>query len=96
MCAGTPSSVLAFGLASKPISMLSEPSGRSLQAGRRSWMTRMVIHYATRLFGVEFARMGWRTLRLTTVRLKMTTTPATSEALALALLCLMHAMAAMS
>ncbi len=63
MHAGTPSSVLAFGLASKPISMLSKPCGRSLQAGRRSsWMTRMTIHYAnhyaTRLFGEEFARMG--------------------------------------
>ena len=93
MRAGTPSSVLAFGLASKLISTLSEPSGHSLQAGRRSWMTRMVIHYATRLFGEEFVRMGWRTPRLTPVRLKMTATPATSGAPALALLCLMPAMA---
>jgi hypothetical protein len=59
-------------------------------------MTRMAIHYATRLFGVEFTRMGWRTLRLTPVRLKMTTTPATSGAPALALLCLMPTMASTS
>ena len=61
MRAETHSSVLAFSLASKPISTLSKPSGRSLQAGWRSWMARMAIHYAMRFFGKEFTRMGWRT-----------------------------------
>ena len=91
MRAGTSSYVLAFGLASKPISPLSEPSGRSLQAGWGSWMTKMAFHYATKLFGKEFARMEWRTPWLTPVRLKTTTTPAMSGAPALALHCLMPA-----
>ncbi len=79
MHVGTPSCVLAFGLALMPTFMPSKPSGRSWQGGLRTrvWRRRrrMATHESTRPF-VTSVLMGCWILMWTRVRPRMIATPA--------------------